>query len=219
MATNAPQIHVPTTRPRYNGTGAQLPERRVLVPDTTVDRGCRLPTLNELVTSVSGVTTKPVDIGCDGALAATTGDQAVALLNGTCSRGDTLSVSVASGKLGYVQKFGGGTELVVGYALAAGVDGDAVPFVFVPQPVRREQYGSAVLVAGTVTVVISSMQVFATSRVFVTLAAHGGTAGARYLATVTAGVAGVGSITLTAKDAAGATVATDTSTLNYLIKA
>jgi hypothetical protein len=219
MALNAPQFSVPNARPRYNGTGAKIAERLVLVPDTTVDRGVRAPTLNELVVAVAGVTTKPVDIGADGALAATPGDQAVALLNGTCAKGDALGVSVASSKLGWVQKFIGGTDMIVGYALAAGVDGDAVPFTFAPQPARNEQYGSAVLVAGTVTVTISSMAVLATSRVFTNLAVHGGTAGARYLATVTAGAAGVGTITLSARDAAGALVSTDTSTLNYLIKA
>ena len=76
----------------------------------------------------------------------------------------------------------------------------------------NESVGTATLVAGTVTVANTSIA--ASDLVFVTLATPGGTLGAHYrVGTITAST----SFVLEAVDTAGAVVATDTSTINYMI--
>ncbi len=77
--------------------------------------------------------------------------------------------------------------------------------------VLRLKHGTAVLVSGTVTV--SDTTVTANTRIFPDWMTEGGTAGVRMKVTRSAGV----SFTLTAVDAAGATVTTDTSTIAYLL--
>jgi hypothetical protein len=71
--------------------------------------------------------------------------------------------------------------------------------------------GIAVLIAGVVTVANTS--VTANSRIFLQRQTDGGTVGASYSITRTAGT----SFTITAKDGAGADQASDTSTLAYEI--
>lgn len=71
--------------------------------------------------------------------------------------------------------------------------------------------GTSTLVAGTVTV--ANTNVTAGDFILVNLSATGGTGGTRYLPTITAGTG----FTLTAINASGATVTTDTSTLKWVI--
>lgn len=71
--------------------------------------------------------------------------------------------------------------------------------------------GQATLVAGTVTVAMTGIQ--NTSKVIPTLTTPGGTMGAR----LKVGVTGGSGFTLTSVDISGATVATDTSVLDYLV--
>lgn len=81
------------------------------------------------------------------------------------------------------------------------------------------QSGEATLVAGTVTIA-TGITVTATSRVFVSRTAQGGTSTGviAYECTAkTVGAPGTGAITLRANNAAGTIVNTDTSTLDYLI--
>ncbi len=74
--------------------------------------------------------------------------------------------------------------------------------------------GTAVLVAGTVTV--GQGVTDGTPKIWTQLILHGGVAGTRYLVdTVVSGTPG--SFDITAVDAAGATVATDTSTLRWFL--
>lgn len=80
--------------------------------------------------------------------------------------------------------------------------------------------GTATLVAGTV-VVNPGVAITASSKITLTLNTPGGaTNGSQYkvpTAGRTVGAAGVGTFTVTAVDTAGATVATDVSTLDYAI--
>lgn len=71
--------------------------------------------------------------------------------------------------------------------------------------------GAATLVGGTVTVSYTAMA--ATSATFVARQVDGGTVGASYSITRVVGV----SFTITAKDAAGATQALDTSAVAYMV--
>lgn len=84
---------------------------------------------------------------------------------------------------------------------------------------RNEQYGSTTLVAGTKTI-NTGITITATSRVFVSRTAQGGTSTgviAYECVSKTAGAPGTGSITIQANNAAGTIVNTDTSTVDYLI--
>lgn len=76
---------------------------------------------------------------------------------------------------------------------------------------QSDQTGEAVLVAGTVTV--STLTLNAGSVVMIQKKTPGGTSGVGYKYVVTPGAPG--SLVITAVDAAGATVATDTSTIAY----
>ncbi len=79
--------------------------------------------------------------------------------------------------------------------------------------VRSYNSGTAVLVAGVVTV---ATPVADTLDIWVQLILHGGTAGTRYLVdTIVPG--NPGSFDITAVDTAGATVATDTSSLRWFM--
>lgn len=77
-----------------------------------------------------------------------------------------------------------------------------------------KQSGAATLVAGTVTVATADIN--AQSTVTLTRTAIGGTAGAHLVITAIANGT-PGSFTVTAKDATGATVATDTSTFRWQV--
>ena len=70
--------------------------------------------------------------------------------------------------------------------------------------------GQATLVSGTKAITIAVVST--STRAFTSVAVHGGTAGTRYKAVCT-----TNTLTLTAIDTSGATVTTDTSTLNYFI--
>lgn len=70
--------------------------------------------------------------------------------------------------------------------------------------------GQVALVNGTKAITITGLTTL--SRAFLGLAASGGTAGTRYVMACTANT-----LTITAVDASGATVTTDTSTINYFI--
>lgn len=72
------------------------------------------------------------------------------------------------------------------------------------------------LVAGTKTI-NTGVTIKSTSAIIAYLKTPGGTMGARYKVAKVAGDPGTGSFTITATDAAGATVATDTSVYDVLI--
>lgn len=80
------------------------------------------------------------------------------------------------------------------------------------------QVAQVVLVAGVgPTSLGANLTVTAATKAFQSLRTPGGTLGAAYKIGYTVGAAGVGQITVTAVDTAGATVATDTSTIDLII--
>lgn len=89
-----------------------------------------------------------------------------------------------------------------------------------PAAIAAIQTGTATLVAGTKTV-NTGVKITSSSKVFVSLnTPAGGTQGVKYKvpdASLVTGEAGTGAFAITAVDAAGATVATDTSTINYMV--
>ena len=152
----------------------------VLVPDTTVPRGARVPTLGEVVKEIVGVTFRAVPAAGEGDVVGIPGDIAIATANGAIAKGDRVYVTTTSGHLGQVKKFTGtktdGAQFIVGIAQDDTSDGSLVQVRLHPHRVAEgKQYGKATLVAGTVTV--AGVRVSTTCFIQVTSNTPGGTAG------------------------------------------
>ncbi len=83
----------------------------------------------------------------------------------------------------------------------------------------RVQVGTITLASGTKSLA-TGIVITASSKVFVSLNTPGGTMGTNYKvpdASLVVGISGVGTFVASAVDGSGATVTTDTSTLNYMI--
>ena len=121
---------------------------------------------------------------------------------------------------------GGNTRSVAGTVVYVDADGVQVQFGFAMQPSTPGAAGPAIQ-TGTVTLaagvktLAAGISISAGSKVFVSLNTPGGaTQGVKYKvpdASLVVGIPGVGAFTVTATDNTGATVATDVSTVNYLI--
>jgi len=166
---------------KFCNGGAAIGANLVLVPDASNARAARVPTAGEVIKEIVGVTFRAVPATAEGDVIGIAGDIAICKAYGAIAKGDRVFVSSTASYLGFVKKFTGvktdGAQFVLGIAQDDAADGSLVQVRLSPHRVAEgRQYGTATLVAGTVTV--SGVRVSGTNN-FILLSRNtpGGTVG------------------------------------------
>jgi len=195
----------------HNYSGTDIPPGTAVLIDTV-----NLSLINQTVgvtvalsagnpAGACGVTMEVLKAGRDGRVRVL--GTAIASADGAINPGDPVMLSTNGAKLGRVTKSTGPTAM--GQSLSQAADADPVVVFLTPQGSGLAQVGSAVLVAGTVTV-LTGIAITANSKVFLSRSLTGGTPG-HLSYTVVVGAFGVAQLVITSSSG------TDTSTIVYEI--
>jgi len=123
---NVPAWNVTSYKDARNASSSTaISPNLILVADSTVDRGAKVPATSATVLDFAGVAPRSIAASATGDVARTPGDRVVVIAStGGVAAGDRIICDTASGKEGRGLTYSSGTKLMVGVAKTAADAGD-----------------------------------------------------------------------------------------------